>query len=159
MAQVDVIIPVFNTPINYLIEAINSLRTQVFTDWCAWIVDDGSRDEYGAQLKAQLATIADERIHYLYTEHKMATGSRNVAISKGNAPFVAFLDSDDCWMPHHLANHVTVLNKLDGISLVHGYFKVIDSGGRAMDSAPPWQGLNELSLTESFVKIDRKSVV
>ncbi len=153
VAQVDVIIPVFNTPIKYLIEAISSLRAQLFNDWCAWIVDDGSRDEYGAQLKAQLEMIGDARIHYLYTEHKMATGSRNVAITRGTAPYVAFLDSDDCWMPHHLANQVAVLNELDGISLVHGYFKVIDSEGCAIDSAPPWQGLNELSLTESFVKM------
>ena len=153
VAQVDVIIPVFNTPIEYLIEAIKSLRAQLFTDWCAWIVDDGSSDDYGAQLKAQLELIGDARIHYLYTEHKMATGSRNVAIAKGHAPYVAFLDSDDCWKPNHLSNHLAVLNKQEGISLVHGYFEVIDSDGQAMHSAPRWEGLNELSLTESFVKM------
>ncbi len=159
MAQVDVIIPVFNTPLEYLIEAIKSLRAQTFTDWDAWIVDDGSRDEYGAQLKAQLQSIDDPRIHYLYTEHKMATGSRNVAIGRGNAPYIAFLDSDDCWMPHHLSNHLAVLSARDDVSLVHGYFLVIDSDGKSVQSAPPWSGLNELNVTDSFVKMLRGNFI
>lgn len=153
MAQVDVIIPVFNTRIDYLADAIKSLRDQTFPDWCAWIVDDGSEVEYGMRLKALLQSYGDARIHYLYTEHKGATGSRNVAIRNGHAQYVAFLDSDDLWMPHHLSSHVGLLEHAKEISLVHGYFEFIDSESQPMPSAPPWSGLNELGNTECFLKM------
>lgn len=153
VTQVDVIVPVFNTRLDYLADAIKSLRNQTFPDWCAWIVDDGSELEYGIRLQAHLQSYGDERIHYLYTEHKGATGSRNVAIRHGHAPYVAFLDSDDLWMPHHLSSHVSHLERAKEISLVHGFFEVIDSESQPMPSAPPWPGLNDLGNAECFVKM------
>ena len=159
MARVDVIIPVFNTKLDYLVQAINGLREQTLSDWIAWIVDDGSDETYGKELQALLQSYNDERLKYLYTAHKAATGSRNVAMKRGSAPYIALLDSDDCWLPQHLLQMVAALDGNEQISLVHGYYKTINSLGIPLESAPPIAGLNELDITQTFVRMLQENFV
>src|SRR5262245_19477619 len=109
MAKVDVIVPVYNTKLSYLRDALDSLVAQTMGGWHAWVVDDGSDEAYGVELKALLQSYGDARFTYLYSDHKGATGSRNVAMARGSAEYIALLDSDDVWLPHHLAQQVGAL--------------------------------------------------
>ncbi|MBL0125028.1 MAG: glycosyltransferase family 2 protein [Betaproteobacteria bacterium] len=153
MSKVDVIIPAYNTPLSYLADALASLIAQTMGDWCAWIVDDGSDDSYGVQLKSLLESYNDNRLNYLYTGHKGATGSRNVAMGRGSAIYIALLDSDDVWLPHHLAQQVAVLDTRPDVSLAHSYFTIIDADSQTMPTPAPLVGLNELDLKGAFTRI------
>ena len=159
MALVDVIVPVFNTQVEYVTEAMKSLREQTFADWHAWIVDDGSDPDYGKRLQELLTALQDNRVTYLFTPHKGASGSRNVAMERGTAPYIGFLDSDDYWLPHHLERQIGLLEGDPAMTLVHGYFEVIDSNGQEVVPAPPFDGLNELDNTQSFVKMLKENFV
>lgn len=159
MAFVDVIIPVFNTPFHFLMAALSSLRAQTFSDWEAWIINDGSDTPYTVQLVNTLQSYFDSRIHYLYTEHKGPAGSRNVGIVKGKALYVALLDSDDCWMPHHLSRQVAFLEADAELALVHGHCEVIDAEGQQLYSAPLKAELNNLPLAKLFTAMLRENFI
>lgn len=159
MALVDVIIPVFNTPLHFLVAALDSLREQSHTDWIAWVVDDGSERAYTVELERSLRNYGDSRIKYLYTEHKGPAGSRNVGIVEGRAPYVAFLDSDDCWLPHHLSRQVARLEANSELTLVHGHSRIIDSQGKIMRSDPPRVGLNDLDFQHCIVRMLKENFI
>jgi len=159
MARVDVIIPVFNTPHRFLTVALDSLRAQTLPDWNAWIINDASDAAYTVKLEETLRAYADPRFHYLYSDHKGPAGSRNVGIVEGKAPYVAFLDSDDCWMPELLERHVAALEGDAGIVLVHGHYEQIDADGKRCGSVPPRQGLNDLSVPQLFATMLRENFV
>lgn len=159
MALVDVIIPVFNTPHRFLAVALDSLLAQTFAEWKAWVINDASEKTYTTELVARLNGYGDSRICYLYCEHKGPAGSRNVGIVRGMAPYIALLDSDDCWFPHHLARQVALLEQRADIDLVHGHGETIDAEGQKLPTAPPRTGLNELSHVQLFAEMLRANFV
>lgn len=159
MTIVDVITPVFNTPLHFLVAALNSLRAQTLSDWEAWIINDASDIMYTVQLVETLQSYADSRIHYLYTEHKGPAGSRNVGIINGKAPYVALLDSDDCWMPHHLSRQVAFLETDAELALVHGRCEVINEEGQRLYSNPPKAELNNLLPAKLFTAMLRENFI
>lgn len=97
--QIDIIIPTFNRAY-CLKRTIDSVRAQTFSDWRLWVIDDGSTDETISLLETYLRL--DQRIHYLKTANKGVSGARNVGVQLGKAPWIAFLDSDDEWLPQKL---------------------------------------------------------
>ena len=159
MTEVDVIIPVFNTPLRFLTEALDSLRDQTHTRWTAWVIDDGSDKKYSLALKDTLHKYNDSRLNYLYTEHKGPAGSRNVGIHKGTAPYVALLDSDDCWLPAHLARQVARLDTDNRVSVVHGHRTIIDSGGQPLTREFPHTGLNGIDAQQEIVRMLKENYV
>jgi glycosyltransferase involved in cell wall biosynthesis len=159
MVRVDVIIPVFNTPHRFLSVALDSLRAQTFSDWNAWVINDASATTYTEELEKTLKAYGDPRIHYLYSDHKGPAGSRNVGIVEGKAPYIAFLDSDDCWMPHMLARHMALLEADRGVALVHGHYELIDAEGRRLRFVQPHKGLNDLNAPQLFAAMLRENFV
>jgi glycosyltransferase involved in cell wall biosynthesis len=79
---------------------------QTYKDFEAIVVNDGSPDT--PELEKVLAPYLN-RIVYLKQENKRAAGARNNAIRHARGEFVAFLDSDDTWMPDHLARRCSCL--------------------------------------------------
>lgn len=150
---VDVIIPVFNTPLKFLGETLNSLKAQTYPHWTAWIVNDGSPAEYSATLDAFLQTNADERYRVLNADHKGPAGSRNVGLVEGTAPIVAFLDSDDCWMPTHLERQMAVLAARPEITLAHGRSTIIDAESHEVGPTPSQDVLNTLTPQQLFARM------
>src|SRR5262245_39993346 len=96
--KVAVVIPVFNRP-EGVARAIRSVLTQTFQDFELVVVDDGSTD----RTTDAVAAIRDHRIRLVRHERNCGGGAtRNTGIRASTAPFVAFLDSDDEWMPTKL---------------------------------------------------------
>jgi glycosyltransferase involved in cell wall biosynthesis len=96
---VSIILPTFNR-VKYLRVAVDSVFAQTFEDWELIIADDGS----DAETMAYLRTLADvPRVKLLRLSH---TGNppvvRNAALREATAEYIAFLDSDDVWMPEKL---------------------------------------------------------
>jgi glycosyltransferase involved in cell wall biosynthesis len=98
MPTVSVILPTFNR-LTYLREAVGSVLAQTFADWELIVADDGSTDGTRDYLKQ----IAEGRVRAVLLDH---TGNRslvrNAAIAQAGGEWIAFLDSDDVWLPDKL---------------------------------------------------------
>ncbi len=106
---VSVIIPTFNRA-DILHRAIDSVVNQEYTNWELLVVDDRSTDDTTETIKEYLSRVS--RIKYLINDHKKGpAGARNTGIANAQGKYIAFLDSDDEWLPHHLKTCVEALEK------------------------------------------------
>lgn len=97
MATVSVIIPTFNRATK-VVRAISSAVNQTCSELEIIVVDDGSTDG----TKKLVAQFLD-RINYITHSGNLGVSpARNTGIRHSTAPFIAFLDSDDYWMPEKL---------------------------------------------------------
>jgi glycosyltransferase involved in cell wall biosynthesis len=96
MPLISVIIPTYNRP-DMVIEAVDSVLNQNFPDMELIVVDDGSTDETLDRLDAY-----GSRVTLLSQANKGVSAARNYGVSKSSGRYVAFLDSDDFWLPGKL---------------------------------------------------------
>jgi glycosyltransferase involved in cell wall biosynthesis len=126
----SIVIPVFNRA-SALKHAIESVRAQTFQDFEIVVVDDGSTDDP----KAVVENFADPRIRYFRQPNGGGGAARNRGIDEAEGLFVAFLDSDDVFLPHHLASMHALLQDTNRIV---GYARVrVDRGDGRVFLKPP----------------------
>jgi glycosyltransferase involved in cell wall biosynthesis len=126
----SVIIPVYNRA-GPLRTAIESVRAQSCQDFEIVVVDDGSKDNPGAVVEA----FGDPRIHFMTQPNGGGGKARNTAIDHARGRFIAPLDSDDVFLPHHLASMKELLEHSSGLV---GYARVrVDRGGGRVFLKPP----------------------
>jgi len=113
--KVSVIIPSYKTA-NLIAACLDSVFTQTYSDFEAIVINDGSPDT--PELENVLQPYMD-RIVYIKQENKRAAGARNNAIRQARGEFVAFLDSDDTWMPDHLSSQMHLFAEDPAIDLVY----------------------------------------
>ena len=104
---VSVIMPAYCAE-RFLQAAVDSVRQQTEQNWELLIVDDCSTD--GTFHLAQQLAAADNRITALRNEQNMgvaATRNRGIALAKG--AYIAYLDSDDLWLPQKLEQQLRLL--------------------------------------------------
>jgi len=104
MPQVSVIIPTFNRA-HTLGRAIESVLNQTHLDWELLVVDDGSTDNTDevVQKTAQNNQTAPHKIHYFnLPTNRGVSHARNWGAQRAQGEWLAFLDSDDIWLPHKL---------------------------------------------------------
>lgn len=105
---VSIIMPSYNTA-KYISESIESVLKQTYANWELIIVDDCSTDETDDVVKSYLS---DARIHYLKNEKNSgAAVSRNYALREAKGKWIAFLDSDDIWLPEKLERQINFMKK------------------------------------------------
>ncbi|HKY20052.1 MAG TPA: glycosyltransferase family A protein, partial [Vicinamibacterales bacterium] len=112
---VSVIIPAYKVAA-YIHETLDAIFAQTFSDYEVVIVNDGSPDT--AQLEAALEPYRS-RIVYFRQENQGAAEARNVALRAARGELVAFLDADDLWLPHYLAEQVAFLRDNPSYDLVY----------------------------------------
>jgi len=93
---VSIILPTYNRA-DTIVRAIESVQAQTFQDWELIVVDDGSTDG-----TAELIENLEPRMVLIRQENRGFTEARNVGIRASSGKYLAFLDSDDEFMPHHL---------------------------------------------------------
>ena len=104
---VTVVIPTYNQA-DYLREALRSVINQSFTNWCAIVVNNFSTDH----TRRVVAEYNDARITLVdFRNEGIIAASRNIGIQRATSTYIAFLDSDDWWMPTKLARCVSELAK------------------------------------------------
>lgn len=97
MPGISVVMPVYNTPVKYLEEAVESILNQTFQDFEFIIIDDGSTDE---TVKQYLNEIQDARVRVLRNEKNIGiTKSLNVGLRAAQGKYIARMDSDDISLP------------------------------------------------------------
>ena len=113
--KVSVIIPSYKTA-DLIAACLDSVFAQTYKDFEVIVVNDGSPDT--PELEKVLAPYTD-RIVYIKQENKRAAGARNNAIRHARGEFVAFLDSDDIWLPDHLASQMQMFSDDPSLGLVY----------------------------------------
>src|SRR5690606_10497885 len=89
-----------------------SILEQIYSHWELIIVDDGSRD--GTKNLFSNINFIDSRIKFLERPHnriKGANSCRNIGIENANGMYVAFLDSDDEWLPWRIKRMIDFLKE------------------------------------------------
>jgi len=106
MAAVSVIIPTFNRA-HKIARAVASVFYQTFTDYEILVVDDGSVDptpEVLMQFRSRIEWIT-------HSKNLGVSAARNTGIRRSRSPLIAFLDSDDYWLPDKLAAQVSFFSE------------------------------------------------
>src|SRR5262249_24348216 len=94
--------------------------------WELIIVDDGSTDGT-RDVVEQLIPAISQPARYIYQENRGAYGARNAGLALARGTYVAFYDSDDLWLPHHLADCVSVLAACREVDWAFGSSKQVDA--------------------------------
>ena len=107
---VSIITPSYNTE-KYIVKTIQSVLAQTYQYWEMIIVDDCSTDQTEKVIADYLK---DSRIRFLKNESNLgAAMSRNRALREAKGKWIAFLDSDDLWMPDKLQKQIDFMNAHD----------------------------------------------
>jgi glycosyltransferase involved in cell wall biosynthesis len=98
--RVSVIIPTYNRA-GIIAEAVDSVLAQDYKDFELIVVDDGSTDN----TSEVMARYGDD-VRVLFQENKGVSAARNRGITEASGKLIAFLDSDDLWLPQKLSTQV-----------------------------------------------------
>jgi hypothetical protein len=112
---VTVVIPAYQCS-QYIAETLNSVLAQTFAGYEIIVVNDGSPDTDA--LEQALAPFLP-KIRYIHQPNGGPSAARNRGIREARSKYVAFLDSDDAWMPDHLAKQIELLESDPSLSLVY----------------------------------------
>lgn len=110
---ISVIIPTYNRK-NIILEAINSVLQQEPKNYEILLIDDGSTDGTEEYIKS-----LNLPIRYIRKENGGVSSARNKGIEMAEGSHVAFLDSDDVWLPNILNTQFKYLESHPGIPLVY----------------------------------------
>jgi glycosyltransferase involved in cell wall biosynthesis len=108
----SVIVPTYNR-LQFLRTALASIWRQTFTDYEIIVVDDGSTDDTWNWLQG-----LQSRIRVFRQDNLGPSSARNLAASHAQGDYLAFLDSDDFWVPSALDSYAVALRKHGNAALV-----------------------------------------
>ena len=127
---VSIIVPTFDR-LEYLAAAIESVFAQTYTRWELIIADDGS----GAPTRTYLQSLRDPRVKVIWLAHSgRPSVVRNAALRAAHGEYIAFLDSDDAWLPAKLEIQLGSLRRHPGRHWSYTRFALVDALG---NPAPP----------------------
>jgi glycosyltransferase involved in cell wall biosynthesis len=109
---ISVIIPTYNYA-KYLPQAIESVLNQTLKNFEIIVVDDGSTDNTKDVLKPYRSSI-----RYIYQQNKGLPSAKNTGIKASHGEFIAFLDSDDLWLPEKLELQKRFYNEHPSVGMV-----------------------------------------
>ena len=124
---VSAIVPVYNGE-RFLRAALDSALAQTFQDIEIIVIDDGSKDSSGA-IADEYAAKHPGKFVVIHQKNGGLVAARNAGLAVARGRYMALLDADDEWLPHHLAASVDVLEKRADIGLVHANIERINVDG------------------------------
>ncbi|AMK75093.1 MULTISPECIES: glycosyltransferase family 2 protein [Methylomonas] len=127
--RVTVIMPTYNRK-KFIGEAIQSVLDQSFQDFELIVVDDGSTDQTSEVVQA----FVSEKIKYIYQSNCGRSNARNRALSLARGYYIAFLDSDDLYLPEKLALQIDYMDTHPDIGMIYtSAYCINESGERIKD--------------------------
>lgn len=131
---VSIIMPSFNSA-KFIAESIESVLGQSYKNWELIITDDCSTDNSVEIIKNYLKM--DKRIVLSVLDHNCgAAVARNNSIDLSRGRFIAFLDSDDIWLPDKLSVQLKFFETHKEVSLVYSDYYVMRQKGRDLSFCP-----------------------
>ena len=134
---VTAVLPTYNRA-HLLPRALDSALAQTYEDFELLVIDDGSSDDTGAVVRGY----RDSRVRYLRQRRNAGVSSaRNRGLREARGDLVAFLDSDDEWLPEKLALQVQRFGKVpERVGLVYGAVENEDGAGGRTIMVPTRRG-------------------
>ncbi|MCL6557363.1 MAG: glycosyltransferase [Firmicutes bacterium] len=131
---VSVIIPTYNRA-HLIGRAIRSVLEQTYQDFEIIVVDDGSSDNTEEVVKS----FNDPRIRYIrHEQNRGGSAARNTGIRAARGEYIAFLDSDDEWLPEKLERQVQTLINLDeATGLIYTGLRFVGHNGAIIREQQP----------------------
>ncbi len=137
---VSVVIPTYNRA-ELIARAAHSVLLQAYSDLEVIIVDDASTDDTQDQIRSLQQV--DHRIQYIQHEtNRGAQAARNTGVQAAKGEYVAFLDSDNEWLPGKLQRQMVLFSSHHNSpgAVYCGYWKVSADGNALNDYAPRYRG-------------------
>ena len=123
----SVVIPTFNRA-DFIREAVDSVLSQDFASLEVIVVDDGSTDA----TPTVMAAIDDQRLHYVGQANHGRSHARNAALRLARGRYIAFLDSDDLYLPGKLRRQVAFLDENPDFAMVYTAADCVDEFGASL---------------------------
>ncbi len=130
---VSVVVPTHNHG-RFLSQALQSALTQSVSALEVLVIDDGSTDETAAVVELFRN---DPRVRYEYTDHLGPAAAKNTGIRMARAPFIAFLDADDVWLPGRLERQLALFAADPKLGVAYARRYLIDEQGQQLEYAQP----------------------
>jgi teichuronic acid biosynthesis glycosyltransferase TuaG len=134
---VSIVMPAYKAE-KTVAEAILSVQAQTYAHWQLLVVDDGSPDST-ADVVAALAK-SDQRIELVRQANAGPAMARQKALDHARGRYIAFLDSDDLWLPRKLEQQITFMD-VHSAALSYTAFRRIQTDGSGLGhliSIPPY---------------------
>ncbi|MEB3357229.1 MAG: glycosyltransferase family A protein [Synechococcales bacterium] len=131
--RISVIIPTYNGD-RYLSAALDSVLAQTSPAAEIIVVDDGSTDGTRACLEQY-----GDRLRCIYQENQGVAIARNRGVEAAQGDVIAFLDQDDLFRPHKLAQQGAALADAPAIGFVSSGWQILDAAGSLRSEIRPWQ--------------------
>ena len=123
---VSIITPMYNSE-RFIEPTIKSVQHQTYQNWEMIIVDDASTD--GSYEIIKSFSIKDERIRVIKLDFQQGPAvARNKGIKKASGRYIAFLDSDDLWMPEKLKKQLEFMDNHKAPFSFTAYQKIEENG-------------------------------
>ena len=116
------VVTIFFNAEKFIVEAIESVLAQSYTDWELLLADDGSTDN-SPVIAQKYVKQYPQKIRYLeHKGHKNCgmSATRNLGWRHARGEYVAFLDSDDVWLSHKLAHQVRLMRDYPEAGMICG---------------------------------------
>ena len=113
MAFLSIIIPTFDR-CEQLSRALNSVFKQTYSDYEVIVIDDGSTDDTVEMLQKNFT-----QLRYFYQSNKGVSAARNKGLALAHGRWIAFLDSDDEWLPQKLEKQISLLKAKPDYKICH----------------------------------------
>lgn len=157
---VSIVTPAFNAGA-FIGETISSVQAQTFSNWEMWVVDDASTDGTAALVEARAAQ--DPRLHLIRQARNGGPAlARDAALLAARGRYIAFLDSDDLWLPEKLAVQLKFMeDRAAGVSYT-SFRRINRDGTRIGDLVKIPERLNygqllaNTAMATSTVVVDRE---
>jgi Glycosyltransferases, probably involved in cell wall biogenesis len=108
----SIIVPLYNTPISYLIDMVRSCCSQVYRNWELWIVDGSDSDHEMIKEYMEKLVVSDRRIRYQKIEKNRGIAENtNIALKMAKGEYFLLLDHDDMLHPRALYEYAEVIQR------------------------------------------------
>ena len=132
MPTISVIIPTYNAE-RSILETIESVRKQTFSNFELIVIDDGSTD----RTLELLSSVVDERIKVFPYENAGGPIARNRGIFRATGEFLTFLDHDDLWTPDKLELQLAALQQHPDAGVAYSWTYYLQENGESFHAGEP----------------------
>lgn len=149
MPLISVIVPAYNAE-KTILETIQSIQKQTFSDFELIVINDGSTDK----TLDLLSTIKDPRLKVFSYENGGLPVARNRGISRATGEYITFVDADDLWTPDKLELQLAALQQHPEAGVAYSWTAFIDEEGKYLYAWPPtfYEGnVYPQMLTSNFI--------
>lgn len=130
--KVSIVVPTYNR-VKLLPRALDSILAQSFSDWETIVVDDGSTDDT-PQLLSEYENRFDDRLVCIKQPNAGPSAARNKGIEAASGRFIAFLDSDDEFLPTKLSRQLELFDLEPNLGLVYSDYAYVNLEGERHES-------------------------